>query len=227
MLLGNLGADPELRHTGGGQAVLNLRLATTESYLDKDKVRQTRTDWHNVVVWGNRGEALARILQKGSSIFVEGSIRTSSYDDREGNKRYKTEIIASNVLLTGGRPGEHEHEGAEPHAGDGRSEGHGQGGGGYRRAEPPPDRGRASAGGAGDGRGAGSAGEGAPRAQGGAQGGAPRGRADAPRAGASAPRAGGGDGRGAPAAAGRGAPPPADDYAGDYEGGGTDDDIPF
>src|SRR5690349_17012970 len=101
MLLGNLGADPELRFTQGGQAVLNMRLATTESYLDKDKVRRERTDWHNVVVWGKRGEALGKILTKGSNIFVEGSIRTSSYDDREGNKRYKTEIIANNVLLTG------------------------------------------------------------------------------------------------------------------------------
>jgi single-strand DNA-binding protein len=103
MLLGNLGADPELRFTQGGQAVLNLRIATTESYLDKDKVRRERTDWHNVVVWGKRGEALAKILGKGSSLFIEGSLRTSSYDDRDGNKRYKTEIIANNVVLAGGR----------------------------------------------------------------------------------------------------------------------------
>src|SRR5215475_4165233 len=105
MLLGNLGADPELRYTQGGQAVLNMRLATTESYLDRNKVRRERTDWHNVVVWGKRGEALAKILAKGSSIFIEGSIRTSSYDDKEGNKRYKTEIVANNILLTGGRGG--------------------------------------------------------------------------------------------------------------------------
>lgn len=103
MLLGNLGADPELRFTQGGQAVLSLRLATTESYLDKDKVRRERTDWHTVVVWGKRGEALSKILGKGSSLFVEGSLRTSSYDDRDGNKRYKTEIIANNVILAGGR----------------------------------------------------------------------------------------------------------------------------
>jgi single-strand DNA-binding protein len=105
MLLGNLGAEPELRFTQGGQAVLNLRLATTESYLDKDRVRKERTDWHSVVVWGKRGEALGKILTKGSSIFVEGSLRTSSYDDREGNKRYKTEVVANNILLTGGRGG--------------------------------------------------------------------------------------------------------------------------
>jgi single-strand DNA-binding protein len=103
MLLGNLGADPELRFTQGGSAVLNMRLATTESYLDKDKVRRDRTDWHNIVVWGKRGEALAKFLTKGSSIFVEGSLRTSSYDDRDGNKRYKTEVHANNILITGGR----------------------------------------------------------------------------------------------------------------------------
>jgi single-strand DNA-binding protein len=101
MLLGNLGADPELRFTQGGQAVLNLRLATTESYLDKDKVRRERTDWHNCVIWGKRGESLAKILSKGSTIFVEGSLRTSSYDDKDGNKRYKTEVIVSNVVLGG------------------------------------------------------------------------------------------------------------------------------
>ena len=103
VLLGNLGADPELRYTQGGQAVLNIRLATTESYLDKDKQRQERTDWHNVVVWGKRGEALSKFLEKGSTVLIEGSLRTSSYDDRDGNKRYKTEVIASNVVLAGGK----------------------------------------------------------------------------------------------------------------------------
>src|SRR4051812_17831800 len=145
MLLGNLGADPELRFTQGGQAVLNMRLATTESYLDKDKVRRERTDWHNVVVWGKRGEGLAKILTKGSSLFVEGSLRTSSYDDREGNKRYKTEIVANNILLTGGRgrgggegggeAGGYEGEGGEAGGGGGYSRGAsgGGGGGGYSR----------------------------------------------------------------------------------------------
>ncbi|MCC6528227.1 MAG: single-stranded DNA-binding protein [Polyangiaceae bacterium] len=102
MLLGNLGADPELRHTQGGQSVLNLRLATTETYVDQTNTRKERTDWHNVVVWGKRGEALAKILAKGSSLFVEGSLRTSSFEGRDGQKRWKTEVIAKNILLTGG-----------------------------------------------------------------------------------------------------------------------------
>src|SRR5688572_17413108 len=114
LLLGNLGADPELRFTQGGQAVLNMRLATTETYLNKDKERVERTDWHNVVVWGARAEALAKLLAKGSSIFVEGSLRASSYDDRDGNKRYKTEVNASNVLLTGGGRGRGEGAPEDP-----------------------------------------------------------------------------------------------------------------
>jgi len=105
MLLGNLGADPELRMTQGGQAVLKLRLATSETYLDRNRVRQERTEWHSVVVWGKRAEALNKILSKGSKIFIEGGLRTSSYDDRDGNKRYKTEVVANNIVLAGGARG--------------------------------------------------------------------------------------------------------------------------
>jgi single-strand DNA-binding protein len=105
MLLGNLGADPELRVTGGGQSVLKLRLATSETYLDRNRVRQERTEWHSVVVWGKRAEALAKFLSKGSRLFVEGGLRTSSYEDRDGNKRYRTEIVANNIILAGGARG--------------------------------------------------------------------------------------------------------------------------
>jgi single-strand DNA-binding protein len=103
MLLGNLGAEPELRMTAGGQAILKLRLATNESYLDKSNVRQERTEWHAVTVFGNRAEALAKILTQGRCILVEGSIRTSTYD-KDGQKLYRTEIIANNIVLTGGAP---------------------------------------------------------------------------------------------------------------------------
>ncbi len=147
MLLGNLGADPELRFTQGGQAVLNLRLATTESYLDKDRVRKERTDWHSVVVWGKRGEALSKILAKGSSLFIEGSIRTSSYEDREGQKRYKTEIVANNVILAGRGAGGGgravvDESGHESRGGGGS---YGGGGGGGRPQNRPPARDEAPA----------------------------------------------------------------------------------
>lgn len=124
LLMGNLGADPELRTTSGGQAVLKMRLATTESYVDKNRVRQERTEWHNVVVWGRRAEALGKFLTKGSRLFIEGGLRTSSYDDRDGNKRYRTEIVASNVILAGG--------------GGGRGGGGGGGGGAPRDDFGPP-----------------------------------------------------------------------------------------
>jgi single-strand DNA-binding protein len=102
LLLGNLGADPELRVTAGGQAVLKLRLATNESYVDKNNVRQERTEWHRVTVWGRRAEALGKFLQKGDSLFIEGRLQTSSYE-KNGEKRYSTDIVASNIILSGGR----------------------------------------------------------------------------------------------------------------------------
>ena len=116
MLLGNLGADPELRMTSGGQSVLKMRLATSETYFDRNRVKQERTEWHNVVVWGKRAEALGKFLTKGSRLFVEGGLRTSNYEDRDGNKRYRTEIVANNIILSGG----------------GRGSGGGGGGGGSR-----------------------------------------------------------------------------------------------
>ena len=124
MLLGNLGADPELKMTQGGQAVLKLRLATTETYLDKNQQRQERTEWHSVTLWGKRGEALAKFLTKGERIFVEGSLRTSSYE-KNGEKRYSTEINATNIILTGSKG-----RGAGDEMGGG-------GGGGYERRPAP------------------------------------------------------------------------------------------
>ncbi len=102
-LLGNLGQDPELRMTSTGNAVLSIRLATAESYKDRDGAWKERTEWHTVIVWGKRAEGLSKLIQKGDRIAVEGSLRTSSYDDRDGNKRYKTEVNAREVILCGGR----------------------------------------------------------------------------------------------------------------------------
>ncbi len=101
ILVGNLGMDPELKFTQGGQAVLRLRLATTESFLNRGGERQERTDWHTVVVWGKRAEALNKILSKGRTIWVEGRIQTRSWEDKDGNKRSTTEINANNIGLAG------------------------------------------------------------------------------------------------------------------------------
>lgn len=100
MLLGNLGAAPELKQTHGG-AVLKLRLATSEQYIDKNQQRQERTEWHNVVIFGKRAEGLGRVLEKGSRLFVEGAIRSSTYE-REGQKQTRYEIVANDVALQGG-----------------------------------------------------------------------------------------------------------------------------
>ena len=130
MLLGNLGADPELKVTQGGQAVLKLRLATTETYLDRNKTRQERTEWHSVTLWGPRGEALAKFLQKGERIFVEGRISTSSYE-KDGEKRYRTEVVATNIILTGGKSrGGSDFAGDEGGGGGGGGRSYGGGGGG-------------------------------------------------------------------------------------------------
>jgi len=101
VLIGNLGSDPELKFTQGGQAVLRFRLATTESYPGKTGEREERTEWHTIVVWGKRAEPLNRILSKGRTVWVEGRIQTRSWEANDGSKRYATEINASNVGLVG------------------------------------------------------------------------------------------------------------------------------
>jgi single-strand DNA-binding protein len=101
MLIGHLGADPELKYTQGNQAIMRLRLATTESYQTKNGERQQRTAWHSVVCWGRRGEALSKILVKGRAIYVEGRLDYQQWEDKEGVKRSKTEIVATDILLLG------------------------------------------------------------------------------------------------------------------------------
>ena len=128
ILIGNLGQDPELRFTQSQQGVLSLRMATTESFFDTNtKERKERTEWHTVIVWGKRGEALNKILSKGSRICIEGRLQTRSWEDKQGSKRYTTEVVANNVILLGGR-------------GEGRGEagGGGGGGGGGRGFDPGP-----------------------------------------------------------------------------------------
>jgi single-strand DNA-binding protein len=96
---GNLGADPELRFSQGGTAVLSMRLCSTTSYLDKDKKRQERQAWLTCKVFGKRAEGLAKFLKKGHYLVVEGAIETGSYDDRDGNKRTTFDIVANNIIV--------------------------------------------------------------------------------------------------------------------------------
>ena len=105
ILVGNLGKDPEVRFTPSGRAVAKFSIATTESWVDQESGRQERTEWHNIVVWGKQAESCGQYLAKGRQVFVEGAIRSRSYDDKEGNKRYITEIVAQRVQFLGGGGG--------------------------------------------------------------------------------------------------------------------------
>ena len=105
ILVGNLGRDAELRYTPGGAAVATLNLATTEVWNDKNQQRQEKTEWHRVVLWGKQAESLQEYLTKGKQIYVEGRLQTRQWDDKDGNKRYTTEIKADRITLLGGAGG--------------------------------------------------------------------------------------------------------------------------
>ena len=105
ILVGNLGKDPEVRFTGSGKAVCHFPVATSEVWNDANGERRERTEWHNVVVWGKQGENCGKYLSKGRQVYVEGRIQTRSWDDKDGNKRYMTEIIAQQVRFLGGGGG--------------------------------------------------------------------------------------------------------------------------
>lgn len=114
ILVGNLGKDPELRYTPNGQAVATFSLATTEKFKNKSGEQQERTEWHNIVAWGPLAEICGKYLTKGKQIYCEGRIQSRSYDDRDGNKRYITEIVISDMQMLGGRPGDEGGGGARP-----------------------------------------------------------------------------------------------------------------
>jgi single-strand DNA-binding protein len=125
IILGNLGKDPELRHTQGGKAVCTLRVATNEVWTDQAGERKERTEWHTIVVWGRQAENCNQYLKKGRSVYVEGRLTTRKWQDKEGHDRYSTEVVADRVQFVGG----------------GKGEGAGGGGGGgfdYAHLEPPP-----------------------------------------------------------------------------------------
>ena len=105
ILVGNLGRDAELRYTPGGAAVSTINMATTEVWNDKSGQRQEKTEWHRVVLWGKQAESLSEYLTKGKQIYVEGWLQTRQWDDKDGNKRYTTEIRGDRVVLLSGGGG--------------------------------------------------------------------------------------------------------------------------
>jgi single-strand DNA-binding protein len=136
ILVGNLGKDPEVRFTNTGSAVANFSIATSEIWNDREGKRQERTEWHNIVVWGKQAEHCGQYLAKGRQVYVEGSIRTRSYDDKTtGAKRYITEIVAQRIQFLGGGGGTRLAPQAEGGHADDMSMG-GVGGGG---GQPPMD----------------------------------------------------------------------------------------
>jgi single-strand DNA-binding protein len=135
ILIGHLGADPETRAMPSGMTVANMRLATTESWKDKQTgEQQERTEWHNVALFGRLGEIAAEYLRKGSQVYIEGRLRTRKWQDKEGRDRYTTEIVANEMQMLGGRGG----AGGAASAGGGSSE-----------PTPRPQHAEAAAGGAG------------------------------------------------------------------------------
>ena len=104
ILVGNLGKDPELKYLDNGVAVANFSLATTESYKNKQGERVNQTEWHNIVLWRGLAEVAEKYLKKGSSIYIEGRIKTRKWEDKEGVTKYTTEILGDNMTMLGGKP---------------------------------------------------------------------------------------------------------------------------
>lgn len=113
ILVGNVGKDPELRYTPSGTAVCTFSMATSERFKNKQGEQQERTEWHNIVVWAGLAEICGKYLSKGRQIYIEGRIQTRSYDDRDGNKRYITEIVANDMQMLS-RPSEQGGGGGRP-----------------------------------------------------------------------------------------------------------------
>jgi single-strand DNA-binding protein len=105
ILVGNLGRDPEIRYTKDGQAVANFTLATTENFSSREGKREERTEWHRIVVWGKTAENCAQYLSKGRTVYIEGRIQTREWEDKEGQKRKTTEVVAQTVQFLGGPRG--------------------------------------------------------------------------------------------------------------------------
>lgn len=106
ILIGNLGADPEVRYTEGSQCVANIRIATNRAYNNRNNERVEETEWHRVVLWGKLGEIAEKYLKKGATIYVEGRLRTRQWTDQNGLERYSTEIVGETMTMLGGKTGE-------------------------------------------------------------------------------------------------------------------------
>lgn len=105
ILVGNLGADPEIRYTSSGQGVANFRIATNRVYTDRNGQRQEQTEWHNIVAWGKLAEICERYLKKGNAVYIEGRIQTRSWEDQSGQKRWTTEIVTQQMTMLGSAGG--------------------------------------------------------------------------------------------------------------------------
>ena len=140
ILVGNLGNDPETRYTQGGMAITRISLATTSVRKDKDGNQQERTEWHRVVFFGKLGEIAGEYLRKGSSVYVEGSIRYDKYTGQDGQEKYSTDIIADEMQMLGGREGGGGGAGGgdRPARAPRQDYGNQGGGGGQRRPAPAP-----------------------------------------------------------------------------------------
>ncbi len=101
ILVGNLGADPQIKYTPQGTALVNFSLATTERYTNKSGERESRTEWHRIVAWGRLAEICNEYLKKGKQVYIEGRIQTRQWDDKDGNKKTSTEIVATNMVMLG------------------------------------------------------------------------------------------------------------------------------
>jgi single-strand DNA-binding protein len=134
ILVGNLGRDPETRYTGGGQAVANFSVATSETYKDRNGEKQKRTEWHKIVVWGKQAEIAQQYLKKGSLVFIEGRIQSREWQDKEGQKRTSFEIVANNFRMLGGRA-----EGAAAAGAGGTAGGAARSGDEFEQAAPADD----------------------------------------------------------------------------------------
>jgi single-strand DNA-binding protein len=140
IIVGNLGADPEVRHTGGGTCVTNMRVATSEQWTDKQSgEKQERTEWHRIVLFGRLAEIAGEYLKKGRQVYVEGSLRTDKYTDKQGVERYTTDIIASDLQLLGGNTGGETNGQQPPRQNSGIKPGSRQQSASQRKSEPPVD----------------------------------------------------------------------------------------